>query len=60
MVLSDLIKVPIVVSLSVIALILVVSVVASILFPRRVESGEVAGKNESASNVEEAESRHSN
>jgi tellurite resistance protein TerC len=60
MVLSDLIKVPIVASLSVIALILVVSVVASILFPRRIESGEVTGKDESASNVEEAESRHSN
>lgn len=42
MVLSDLIKVHILVSLGVIAFILVVSVVASILFPKRTEDGEVA------------------
>jgi tellurite resistance protein TerC len=39
MVLTDFIKVPIVVSLSVIALILVVSVVASVVFPKREQSG---------------------
>jgi tellurite resistance protein TerC len=57
MVLSDIIKVPIVLSLSVIAFILVVSVVASIVFPKRPEPEEIVDTVNAEAVTEE---RHSN